>query len=111
MRQDGLKTPDDNAVALLVRQHMLWEMERDVFFLSPAFAAGYDFQGARSGRPSSEVELHKIIMGTATRADNSGRRRASSSPTTTGGKSGWRERGYGLRSVWEVASGGFNKQG
>ena len=33
MRQDGLKTPCDNVVALLTRQHMLWEMERDVFFL------------------------------------------------------------------------------
>jgi hypothetical protein len=55
-----LKTPDDNTVALLLTmQHMLWEMERDVFFLSPTFAAGDDFRGARSGWPSSVVELHK----------------------------------------------------
>ena len=59
MRQDGLKTPDDNAVSLLTRQHIIWKMERGVFFLSPAFAAWYDFRGARSRRPSSEVELHK----------------------------------------------------
>ena len=46
-------------MASLTWQHVIWEMERGVFFLSPAFSAGYDFRGACSGRPSSEVELHK----------------------------------------------------
>ena len=60
MRQDCLRTSDDMAVALLTRQHVIWEMERDVFFLSPDFAVGYDFRGARSGRPNSEVELYGV---------------------------------------------------
>ena len=43
-----------------MRQHVLWEIERDVFFLSDAFSKGYDFRGASSGRPGNEVELRQV---------------------------------------------------
>jgi hypothetical protein len=46
---DGRLEANELAIAELMWQHVLWEIERDVFFLSDAFSKGYDFRGAPSG--------------------------------------------------------------
>jgi hypothetical protein len=57
---DGRLEASALAIAELMRQHVLWEIERDVFFLSDAFSKGYDFRGASSGRPGNEVDLRQV---------------------------------------------------
>jgi hypothetical protein len=46
---DGRLEANELAIAELMRKHVLWEIERDVFFLSDAFSKGYDFVARRRG--------------------------------------------------------------